>query len=256
MDHDYNKHVEAQVEKLTTLSLAEIQARAARKRLAWLDERFHGSSPARPVTPRRAFELLFFEYMGLDPRSLEVTTDNEDEIAWVSRNLCLTLGACAALGLDTRTVCRGAYEKSTQAFLSRPDPELRFLRSYERIRPYADGCWESIVRVDFAAMIETARKLGDLGHGALVSMGRRILAQAGDAEPLGVDPSNHAETQVLLEAALALGDANLSGAILFASSRPCPACLRLAKQANLTAVVFQASELSAQPDAYEIIEYL
>ena len=48
-------------------------------------------------------------------------------------------GRCAnPLGLDTRSVCRGAYEKSTQAFISHMDPELRFLRSYSEIRPYSD----------------------------------------------------------------------------------------------------------------------
>jgi tRNA(Arg) A34 adenosine deaminase TadA len=249
MESDYEAQVRSQVEKLTTFTLPEIQTRVTQKRVAWLDEKFSGGVIPHPLTPRNALELLFFDYMGLDPRSLAVIAESEAEITWISRNPCPTLAACAVLDLDTRVVCRAAYEKSTQAFLSRLNPELRFLRSYQHIRPYADGCQESIVRVDLAAV------LASVNSGALAAIGRRILARASDAEPHETDPASHAEVRALRRAAQALGDANLSGAILFSSHRPCPACFSLAKAANLTAIVFP-SEAGSQTRPFEIVELI
>ena len=103
-----------------------------------------GYSSRRPIavlaTPRRAFELLFFEQMQLDPRDLEVVAESADRIVWESRNRCPLQEACATAGLDTRTVCRRVNERATQAFCSRLDPQLRFHRSYTEIRPHADVC--------------------------------------------------------------------------------------------------------------------
>ena len=78
--------------------------------------------------------------MGLPLLDLGVTTESETAITWLSRNPCRTLEACTTLGLDTRVVCRAVYEKSTQAFLSGLDPQLRFLRDYEEICPHAPQC--------------------------------------------------------------------------------------------------------------------
>ena len=75
-----------------------------------------------------------------------------------SKNPCPTLEACRRLDLDTRKVCRKSYEKPTQAFLSALDPELRFYRSYETIRPHADVCEERIVRIDLAALMAMAAR--------------------------------------------------------------------------------------------------
>ena len=101
---------------------------------------------------------------------------------------CPTLEACGALGLDTRQVCRAVYEKSTQAFLSQIDPQLRFLRSYEEIRPHSNHCKEMIVRIDFEEMmtiaIEEAKSSiqeGNKGYGALVALGNQIIGKSHDS---------------------------------------------------------------------------
>jgi len=72
--------------------------------------------------------------------------ESPDRIVWESRNRCPLLEACAALGLDTRAVCRPVNEQATQAFFSRLDPRLRFGRSYVEIRPHAACCREWITR--------------------------------------------------------------------------------------------------------------
>jgi hypothetical protein len=63
-------------------------------------------------------------------------------------NACPTLDACTKLGLDTREVCRKAYQCPVQEFLKRIHPKLRFDRNYEHIRPYAAYCEEIITLED------------------------------------------------------------------------------------------------------------
>jgi tRNA(Arg) A34 adenosine deaminase TadA len=186
--------------------------------------------------------------MELSPDDLPIVSESETEIVWQSANPCPTLEAVKALGLDTRTVCRATTEKSTQAFLSQIDPQLRFLRSYEEIRPYATHCREMIVRVDFEAMMRLAleeaklsRQEGNRGYGAVVVLGQRILSRAHDTAVAQRDPSLHAEVNAIRQAVEVLGDSNLCGAILFSTCEPCPMCSSLAVWANLTTIVYGAS---------------
>ncbi len=145
MANNFEEQVRRQVERLRGQSYQAIEAEVTQKRLAWLDQRRPRLEP--PVSPRAAFELLFFDYMGLPPAELPVIQETDSRIVWLSGNPCPTLAACQQLGLDTRQVCRAVYEQSTQAFLTCLDPRLRFWRSYEEIRPHASHCWEMIERV-------------------------------------------------------------------------------------------------------------
>ena len=246
METEFEAQVKRQIERLKRSPYRRIEAEVAEKRVAWFVQNA-GSLPPNP-TPRAAYELLFFDYMGLPEDSLPVAAETETSITWLSRNACPTLDACQTLGLDTRQVCRGAYEKSTQAFLSQIDPQLRFVRSYEEIRPYAEYCKESIVRVDFEARMRVAigaaclsRQEGNQGYGAVIVLGDRVLAQAHDTAVTGHDPSLHAEVNAIRQAVGTLGDGNLSGAILFSTCEPCPMCASLAVWANLSAIVYGIS---------------
>jgi len=145
-------------------------------------------------------------------------------------------------------VCRAAYEKSTQAFLSQLDPQLRFLRSYAEIRPCAPHCLERIVRVDFqelmALAVEEARASrleGNKGYGALVVYGDQTVGKAHDTAATQGDPSLHAEVNAIRQAVRTLGDPNLSGCILVSTCEPCPMCSSLAVWANLTTLVYGVS---------------
>jgi tRNA(adenine34) deaminase len=245
---DFNSKVQRQIDRLQHCSYQAIEAEVAQKRLAWFRQPDQIVARYDHPTPRQAFNLLFFDYMGLSPDELPVVSESETEIVWQSANPCPTLEAVKALGLDTRTVCRAAYEKSTQVFVSQLDPQLRFLRSYEEIRPYASHCREMIIRVDFEAMMRIAieeaaasRQEGNQGYGAVVALGQRILSRAHDTANTQRDPGLHAEVNALRQAAQALGDDNLSGAILFSTCEPCPMCSSLAARANLTTIVYGVS---------------
>lgn len=242
----FQELVLAQIDRLKNKDLRTIELETIQKRMAWLDGLPPGEK--REATPRSAFETLFFQYMGLRPDDLPVIRENEDEIVWSSENPCPTLEACRELGLDTRVVCRKAYEKSTQAFLSRLDPQLRFLRDYGAIRPAARSCVERIVRVRFEDMMRIAieeaalsRQEGNKGYGAVAALGTRVLARAHDTAASAKDPSLHAEVNAIREAARLLGEANLSGVVLFSTCEPCPMCSSLAVWANVSAIVFGAS---------------
>jgi tRNA(adenine34) deaminase len=248
MTNDFASKVQRQIERLQHCSYQAVEAEIAQKRIAWYRQRNQIVAGNDHPTPRRAFDLLFFENMGLSPADLPIVSETETEIVWRSTNPCPTLETVKALGLDTRIVCRAINEKSTQAFVSQLDPQLRFLRSYEEIRPYADHCREMIVRVDFEVMMHLAleeaqisRQEGNQGYGAVVVLGERILSRAHDTAISQRDPSLHAEVNAIRQAVQALGDDNLSGAILFSTCEPCSMCSSLAVWANLTTIVYGAS---------------
>jgi tRNA(adenine34) deaminase len=247
MNAVFETKIEEQTARLRASSLAAIQVEVAQKRVDWMRQH-HADLYGRSLTPRQAFGLFFFDYMGLDPADLPVVSESEREIVWRSQNPCPTLEACQALHLDTRQVCRSAYEKSTQAFLSQIDPQLRFLRSYTTIRPYAPYCLERIVRLDFEAAMAMAieeaqlsRKEGNHGFGAVVLFGEQVIGKAHDTAVTLRDPSLHAEVNAIRLAAASRGDPDLSGAVLISTCEPCPMCSSLAVWSNLSALVFGAS---------------
>jgi len=248
MGNELDQKIQQQVERLKQSSYRQIEADVSAKRIAWVRQnRERLNLPSSP-SPRQAYELLFRNYMGLALEELPVVAETETLIEWLSANPCPTLEACNLLKLDTRKVCRAAYEKSTQAFLSQLDPRLRFLRSYDEIRPYAQYCREMIVRIDFDAMMRLAIEEGKLskqdgnqGYGAVVVWGNRILGKAHDTAATEKDPSLHAEVNAIRQAVHLLGDANLSGAVLFSTCEPCPMCSSLAVWSNLTTLAYGAS---------------
>ncbi len=236
-----------QVEKLRTRKLSEIERSVAAKRRRWV-EGVASRFTDRRSTPRQAYELFMGEYLGLNLDNVPIVQESTDRIVWRSVNACPTLDACAELELDTRAVCRGAYEKSTQAFFSALDPTLRFHRCYDEIRPHAPHCLEWIVRLDFEAMMRVAieeaqqsRAEGNKGYGAVVAFDGEIVSRAHDTAVIEHDPSLHAEVNAIRQACRVCGDANLSGAVLFSTCEPCPMCSSLAVWANVTTIVFGAS---------------
>lgn len=248
MGNDFEAKVNQQVKRLRKDEYQTIESEVASKRIAWFKRNYQDRSNCNPPSPRTAYELLFFEYMGLSEEEVPVLSDTETKIVWSSINKCPTLEACLKLGLDTRRVCRAAYEKSTQALVSQLDPQLRFHRSYQEIRPYSHHCKEMIIRLDFEQMMKLAieearisKMNGNKGYGAVVVLGEQILGKAHDTAITEKDPSLHAEVNAIRQAVRTLGDTNLGGAVLFSTCEPCPMCSSLAVWANLTTIVYGIS---------------
>jgi tRNA(Arg) A34 adenosine deaminase TadA len=243
----FEEKVQQQIVRLQTHSLRDIEKAVSDKRIAWWADHVSLKKSGR-ISPRYAFKCLFFDYMGLKEEDLPILAESEDEITWASQNPCPTLTACAKLNLDTRVICRQAYEKSTQTFISLLDPQLRFTRSYEEIRPHAAICRESIIRFDFEVAMREAicearlsRREGNKGYGAVLWHAGKILAQAHDTAGSQKDPVLHAEVNAIRQACRALDDANLCGAVLVSTCEPCPMCASLAVWANVSAIVYGAS---------------
>lgn len=248
MADDFESKVGRQIERLKTCSYRTIERELAEKRINWFRQNHPNTEKRGQPSPRKAYEMLFTDCMNLSPDELPVVLETEKEIVWLSLNKCPTLEACKALGLDTREVCRAANEKSTQALVSELDPQLRFLRSYEEIRPHSNHCRETIVRVDFEKLMamaieeaKTSRQEGNKGYGAVVAFGNQIIGKAHDTAITKRDPSLHAEVNAIRQAVRTLKDANLSGAILVSTCEPCPMCSSLAVWANLTTIVYGVS---------------
>ena len=244
----FDQRVQRTIEQLQQTSQRAMALSITQKRMAWLDRVLPERTGYEHLSPRGAFELLFFENMGLDPDELPVVSESPDEIVWQSRNRCSLLEACLTLGLDTRKVCRPVNEKATQAFLSRLNPQLRFHRSYKEIRPHMDYCKEEIVRTDFAAYMQIAiqeaqhsKAEGNKGYGAVVVFDNQIIGQAHDTAVTEHDPSLHAEINAIRQAVKTKGDTDLCGAILFSTCEPCPMCASLAVWANVTTIVYGIS---------------
>lgn len=242
----FEQLIEEQIKRFQTREYQDIERSVAQKRIDWVKKNYGRAN--NDVTPRQAFEMLFFEYMGLDASSIPVLTETEDMIEWSSQNRCPTLEACNILELDTKNICKTIYEKSTQAFISQLNPQLRFYRSYEEIRPYSYHCREKIIRTDFQRYMNIAideaqksKEEGNKGYGAVIVYDGEILSRVHDTAIVENDPIMHAEVKAIRGAVKISGCSNLSGTILFSTCEPCPMCTSLAVWSNLTTIVFGAS---------------
>ena len=115
----------------------------AKKRLEWWEKNkdrivLEGSEV------RKAFDLVFSNYMNVDPNDILVIYEREKKIIWRSYNPCPYLEACKQLSIDTRIFCKEGHHECMNDIIRVVNPNLVFSRSYERIRPYYPYCEESI----------------------------------------------------------------------------------------------------------------
>jgi hypothetical protein len=146
MDHE--AMVRERVEKITAAekagSYARIREELLQKRLGWYEQN-KDRLDLKGSDVRKAYALVLFEYMHIDPKEVPVTYEDERKITWVSHNFCPILEACNRLGLDTRKVCKVGWEESVQALIEKINPKLRFSRNYNALRPHGDYCEETIM---------------------------------------------------------------------------------------------------------------
>ncbi len=114
------------------------------KRLSWLDEQL-GTLEKTGDPLLDAYTSFYEIYLGISmPKDGEIVQRSEGRLITRWWNPCPVLDACIKLGLDTREICRKAYHRPVQIFLSRIDPKLRFDRNYDCVRPYTPYCEEII----------------------------------------------------------------------------------------------------------------
>ena len=82
-------------------------------------------------------------------------------------------------------------------------------------------------------MRDEAVRAGDQAYGAVVVKDNRIIGFGPSRVVLKKDLSAHAEREAIREAQARLGRSDLSGCLLYSSSRPCAACEAAAAAANV-----------------------
>ena len=78
---------------------------------------------------------------------------------------------------------------------------------------------------------------GDQPYGAVVVRDGVIIGEAPSRVIVNEDPSAHAEMEAIRDAARRLATRDLSGAVLYSSSRPCPMCEGAASYAGIARMV-------------------
>lgn len=92
------------------------------------------------------------------------------------------------------------------------------------------------------AEAEAARDAGEIPVGAVIVCGGRIISRAHNLTETLNDVTAHAEMQAITSAANALGGKYLSGCTLYVTVEPCPMCAGAAGWAQISRVVYGASD--------------
>jgi tRNA(adenine34) deaminase len=86
-------------------------------------------------------------------------------------------------------------------------------------------------------MKDEAVRLGDQPYGAVLVKDGRILGFGPSRVVLKKDVTAHAEREAMREAQARLGRIDLSGCVLYSTSRPCSECERAAAEAKIARMV-------------------
>ena len=113
------------------------------KRISWLNENLERLRTGNPIED--ALNIFYKTYLGISPeKDGEILEKSERKLVTRWWNKYPILENCEKFGLDTRETCKKVYEKPAQIFLSKINPNLKFRRHYELIRPHAPFCEEII----------------------------------------------------------------------------------------------------------------
>lgn len=145
LDLENERRVYRKIEQLRNCAgdYQQLHSSLKEKRLRWWEENKDRLNLTGSL-PRQAYTLVLLEYMKIDPSEVPVVYEDEKRIVWESYNFCPILEACQREGLDTRTVCKEGMEESVQDLISCLNPNLRFTRDYENLRPYGKCCRETV----------------------------------------------------------------------------------------------------------------
>jgi tRNA(Arg) A34 adenosine deaminase TadA len=96
-------------------------------------------------------------------------------------------------------------------------------------------------------MRDEAVRAGDQAYGAVVVKDGRIVGFGPSRVVLKKDWTAHAEREAIREAQARLGGRDLSGSVLYSSSRPCAACEAAAADANIARMIHGREAADAGP---------
>ncbi len=88
---------------------------------------------------------------------------------------------------------------------------------------------------------------GDQPYGAAIVRDGVIIGQSWSRVVLDQDPTGHAEISAIRDAARRVNNRDLSGAVIYSSSRPCPMCEAAAYWAGLNQMIHGNKVVNAGP---------
>jgi len=92
---------------------------------------------------KKGYQLILLQ-MGVPESECPIVEETETKITWHAYDFCPYLVAVNETGLDTKIICKHLTEKPVQELLNIFNPNLRFSRNYNQIRPYSEYCEEQI----------------------------------------------------------------------------------------------------------------
>ena len=114
------------------------------KRIAWFEKNKESIlAELQGTEAEKAYQLILMK-LELSEKEAPIVEKSQGRIIFHSINPCPALQACVILGLDTRDVCALHTEKATEQLIRRINPNLRFTRNYEKVRPFTAYCEEII----------------------------------------------------------------------------------------------------------------
>ena len=99
-------------------------------------------------------------------------------------------------------------------------------------------------------MKQTAVNAGDQPYGAVVVKGGRIVGAGPSRVVTHRDPTAHAEMEAIRDASRRLGTGDLSGCILYGTSRPCRMCETAAYWAKISRFVYGSGMVEGGAPGY------
>ena len=87
-------------------------------------------------------------------------------------------------------------------------------------------------------MRQLAEAWGDQSYGAVLVSAGSVVGEGPSRVLKDKNPDAHAERVAILDAQRRLGHVNLSGSVLYSTSRPCPACEAAAARAGVSRMYF------------------
>lgn len=115
-------------------------------------------------------------------------------------------------------------------------PGVRVQAAAPEHRPFIEAAFR---------MKDAAVRDGDQPYGAVLVKDGRIIGFGPSRVVQKKDWTAHAEREAMREAQARLGTSDLSGCILYSSSRPCSACEAVAASANVARMIHGAEAIDA-----------
>jgi tRNA(adenine34) deaminase len=142
----YNQEVRKSIKQLRNADVEEIKLLSQelmQKRKKWFIKNKRDLLNEDETVLENAYKI-FLRKLGISADEALIVERDENKIIIYSKNFCPTLEACKILNLDTRYICKILNEEATDALLKEINPNLKFTRNYNKLRPFTEYCEEEI----------------------------------------------------------------------------------------------------------------